>query len=93
MDFKELCPGVPQNSVWDIKYCRFFPSNESTGISNNTHKPFEFPPMRKTSIGEEQISGIGGEEGVQINHYRIWADTTKNNVWTCQENSVSDLIF
>jgi hypothetical protein len=45
-------------------------SNESTSISNNAHKAFEYPPMRKTSTGEGQIStihshkGLVGEEGV-----------------------------
>jgi hypothetical protein len=44
MDFKHICPGVPQNSVRDTKYPGSYKSHKCD-ISDNAYEHFDFPTM------------------------------------------------
>jgi len=61
MGFKDVCPSVPQNSVWDATCHGFFVGHENTTLSNNAYEHSDFQ-----TVGENicrsgtAISGLTG---------------------------------
>ena len=83
MGFKEICSGVPKNSVRSTK-CSSISKSQKTGLECG----LRLRSVRNGYVKRSEclsVSGIIGEEDVWIGDCRVWTGTAKGEARICEE--------